>query len=67
MYTTNLDLFYDEVIEYAEHLESAGVAVTLQTVPGAAHTFELFEKTEPSRLLFAHARGWLAIRLELQD
>jgi Esterase/lipase len=67
IYTTTLELFHDEIVDYAHRLESAGVSVTLRIVPAAAHAFELFEKNEPSRRLVADARDWLASRLEPHD
>lgn len=36
-----VDLFVDEVIDYAHRLESAGVAVELDVEPGAPHAFDL--------------------------
>jgi acetyl esterase/lipase len=37
------DLFHDEDVAYAERLRQAGVATTLQVVPGAYHNFDSLE------------------------
>ena len=39
-----LDLFHDEDVDYAGRLEAAGVACTLDEVPGAFHGFDLVAK-----------------------
>ena len=38
------DLFYDEVVDYAQRLRRAGVATTLEVVPGAYHGFDVIHK-----------------------
>lgn len=56
-----LDLFYDEDLEYARRLREAGVPCQLDTVPGAFHGFNaLFPKAQVSRD-FERAAG-LALR-----
>lgn len=62
IYTTEIELFHDEVIDYAHRLREAGVPVELETVPAAPHAFELFENTAPARALLQNARAWLATR-----
>lgn len=63
IYTTDIELFHDEVVAYAQRLRDAGVSVDLQTVPAAPHAFELFENNDPARALLKDARAWLAARL----
>lgn len=36
----NYDLFHDEDVEYGRRLRAAGVAVTVEIVPGAFHGFD---------------------------
>lgn len=63
IYTTDIELFHDEVVDYATRLRSAGVPTELLTVPAAPHAFELGELTAPARTLMARARQWLGARL----
>lgn len=63
IYTTEIELFRDEVLDYAHRLRSAGVPVELRTVPAAPHAFELFENNALARELMKDARTWLAAQL----
>lgn len=64
MYASTIELFYDEVTDYARRLEVAGVDVTLDIVPGAPHAFEAWMPKNPlSRDLVARAHEWLVPRL----
>lgn len=65
LYATDIELFHDEVCLYAQRLHDAGVDVTLEHVPAAAHAFELFENTEPARQLLTRSRRWLNAQFEL--
>ncbi|WLP90685.1 alpha/beta hydrolase [Gordonia sp. NB41Y] len=48
------DLFHDEDLEYARRLRESGVAVTVDTVPGAFHGFDLvLPRAGVSREFFA--------------
>jgi acetyl esterase/lipase len=48
-----LDLFHDEIVDYAERLTVAGVPADLQIVPGAFHAFDTFvTKAQVSRNFF---------------
>jgi acetyl esterase/lipase len=64
MYTSDIELFYPEDIDYARRLEMAGVDTTVEVVSGAPHGFEAW--ASDSRLaqdLLVRARAWLAERL----
>lgn len=61
LYVSDIELFADEVVAYADRLYEAGVDTTLHEVSGAPHGFESWAPdTEPARELLAAARGWLA-------
>lgn len=62
IYATEIELFHDEVVDYAHRLRAAGVPVDLLTVPAAPHAFELFENSDPARALMRDARAWLAMQ-----
>ena len=63
LYSTDIELFHDEIQTYAWRLREAEVDVTLTTVPSAAHAFELFENSQPARQLLESARSWLGRQL----
>ena len=52
-----LDLFHDEDVAYAARLKAAGVATTLEVVPGAYHGFDILMKKTP--LSMAFAASWM--------
>lgn len=55
------DLFHDEALEYARRLREAGVPVTVDTIPGAFHGFDLvLPRAGVSREFFARQCGVLA-------
>ncbi|GAA1466366.1 alpha/beta hydrolase [Microbacterium thalassium] len=65
LYSSDIELFYDEDRRYAERLRSAGVDVTFETVRGAPHGFEAWAPgSEMARALFRSARDWLRDALE---
>ncbi|MGH6631984.1 alpha/beta hydrolase [Sphingopyxis sp.] len=45
----SIDLFFDENHEYARRLAAAGVAVELQSYPGAFHAFDMVETAAVTR------------------
>jgi acetyl esterase/lipase len=55
-----LDLFLDEDIEYARRLMRAGVAVTLQVVPGAFHGFDAMSEGPLAKGFTRSYFDWLA-------
>jgi len=64
----DIELFRDEDAGYAARLRAAGVAVTEDVVPGAAHGFETWAPdTELARRHLARARDWLATLLTIPD
>ena len=48
----DLDLYYDEDVEYCRRLQAAGVSCTLDVVPNAYHGFNLLAKTAPGSTAF---------------
>lgn len=57
----DIELFHDEVADYAGRLAAAGVPVVLDVVPGGAHGFENWAAgTALAKALTARARAWLA-------
>jgi len=50
------DLFHDEDVTYAHRLREAGVACTLELVPGAYHAFDRFEAETPVAREFFEAQ-----------
>jgi acetyl esterase/lipase len=64
IYTSDIELFHDEDIEYARRLRAAGVDVTLDIVSGAPHGFEAWApESDMARALVDRARAWLGRRL----
>lgn len=67
LYVSDIELFHDEVIGYADRLRDAGVDVTVEIVSGAPHGFGNWAGTSgPARRLHARARSWLATVLGIQ-
>ena len=65
MYTSDIELFYDEDIDYARRLADAGVDTTLEVISGAPHGFEAWARdTALARGLVAGAQRWLTDRLQ---
>lgn len=58
--TGDIELFADEICEYAERLRAAGVPVEVETIPGGAHGFESWASdTGLARQAVARAHRWL--------
>ena len=64
MYTSDIELFHDEDLAYAQRLESAGVDTTLEIVSGAPHGFEAWAADSVlARDIVSRARTWLGDQL----
>ncbi len=64
MYTSDIELFHDEDLAYAQRLESAGVDTTLEVVSGAPHGFEAWAADSVlARDIVSRARTWLGEQL----
>jgi acetyl esterase/lipase len=61
----DLDLFYDEDVEYCRRLQAAGVSCKLDIVPNAYHGFNLLAKKAPGSIAFDE-RMIDALRVELE-
>lgn len=59
VYTSDAELFENEITDYARRLSQAGVETELVIVPDVPHAFELGERTPAARELMANAREWL--------
>jgi acetyl esterase/lipase len=66
LYAGDIELFHDEIVDYAERLQRDGVDVVWEIVPGAAHGFENWaHSTQLARELVGRAQQWLAAALRL--
>lgn len=64
IYASDIELFHDEDIAYADRLRAAGVDVTVDVISGAPHAPEAWAPDAPiSRELVARGRAWLRDRL----
>lgn len=64
LYVSDIELFHDECVAYAERLAAARVDVTFRLERGAAHGFEAWDSDSAmARALLAHGRSWLRDRL----
>lgn len=61
----DLDVFYDEDVDYAERLKASGVACTLVTVPGMYHGADAFAPKSLSLKDF-HPSAWAHLRAYLE-
>ncbi|RUQ96905.1 alpha/beta hydrolase [Labedella endophytica] len=60
IYSGDIELFHDEIVAYTARLRSAGVDVTAEVVPGAAHGFENWaHSTDLAQGLIRRAQEWL--------
>lgn len=60
------DVVRDEGVAYAERLQKAGVAVTIDEVPGSLHGFMSMLGLRPARAALQRAAPWLRSRLQSQ-
>lgn len=64
MYASDVELFHDEVVAYADRLRAAGVDVTLRIERGVPHGFESYAASSDLAIaLLAAAQAWLGERL----
>ena len=62
----DLDLFWNEIVDYADRLEAAGVEREFVRVAGAPHAFEaIVPNAEVSRTFVSSAAQFLSTRLDL--
>ena len=65
MYAGSSELFYDEIVDYAERLKSAGVPTQCEVVDGGVHAFELWAPhTAVAKRLLMSSRAWLQSTLD---
>jgi len=56
----DIELFHDEIVDFAWRLYDTGVPVTLDVTAGTPHAFESWAAdTAPARLLVRRAQAWL--------
>jgi len=61
LYASDIELFHDEVVDYATRLKDAGVDATLEIVPGVPHAVETTASyTQAARSILSTGRAWLA-------
>ena len=64
LYASDIELFHDEVVDYAARLTDAGVDTTLDIVSGTPHAVEATASdTQAAVKILAQGRAWLAGRL----
>lgn len=62
--TGDIELFYEEICDYARRLRDAGVPAQLEIVEGAPHAIELWAFDVPVvKQMLASARSWLGEQL----
>lgn len=60
LYTSDIELFHDEDVAYAQRLRAARVDTTLKVISGAPHGVEAWAAdSDIARGLLGRARGWL--------
>lgn len=68
LYAGSSELFYDEIVDYAERLKSAGVPTQCEVVDGGVHAFELWAPhTAAAKRLLMNSRVWLQSTLNALD
>jgi acetyl esterase/lipase len=64
VYASDVELFHDEVVDYATRLRAAGVETTLDIAPGVPHAVEsTATDTQAAATILAKGRAWLAAHL----
>ena len=68
LYAGQSELFYNEILDYAERLEAAGVPTQCEVVEGGVHAFELWAPhTAAAKHLLMSSRMWLDSTLNALD
>ena len=68
LYAGSSELFYGEIVDYAERLKSAGVPTQCEVVDGGVHAFELWAPhTAEAKRLLMNSRVWLQSTLNALD
>jgi len=64
LYASDIELFHDEVVEYARRLREAGVDTTLDIVHGVPHGVEAtLRDIHAAQSILAQGRTWLGARI----
>ncbi len=64
LYASDIELFHDEVVDYATRLKDVGVDTTLEIVPGVPHAVEsTASDTQAAWSIVRAGRAWLAARV----
>jgi acetyl esterase/lipase len=64
LYASDIELFHDEVVEYARRLQEAGVDTTLDIVHGVPHGVEAaLRDIQAAQSILAQGRAWLDAHL----
>ena len=64
LYASDIELFHDEVVDYAARLKDAGVDTTLDIVPGVPHAVEAtLRDIHASHSILSKGRTWLGDHL----
>ena len=68
LYAGSSELFYGEIMDYAERLKTAGVPTQCEVVEGGVHAFELWAPhTAAAKRLLMRSRVWLQSTLNALD
>ena len=68
LYAGHSELFYGEILDYAERLKHAGVPAQCEVVEGGVHAFELWAPhTAAAKRLLMSSRMWLDSTLNALD
>lgn len=64
LYASDIELFHDEVVEYARRLQEAGVDTTVDIVHGVPHGVEAtLRDIQAAQSILAQGRTWLGARI----
>ena len=64
LYASDVELFHDEVVDYAARLKEAGVDTTLEIISGTPHAVEATASdTQAAIKILALGRAWLGATL----